>query len=230
MAGHTCYSMLDLFVGYDHCTLDVFSQDLTTIQSPIRVMRLTCLPQGWTNVGAIFHKDVTFILKPEIPNTAWLFMDDCSIKGPATCYEKEDGGFETIPDNGQVCHFIWEHLNDIHHIHHRLRCVGAIISTKKLFVAIPEVVILGHKCNYKSQTTQKPQRFMTGPSAKTYPMSTQSSGLRATCGYGSRTTQPSRGHLSISHEKGCPSSGMKSTSEPCKCSRMRSLILPPLYQ
>jgi hypothetical protein len=62
MAGWACYSMLDLFVGYDHHTLDVASHDLTTIQSPIGAMRLTCLPQGWTNAGAIFHEDVTFIV------------------------------------------------------------------------------------------------------------------------------------------------------------------------
>jgi hypothetical protein len=140
--------MLDLFVGYDHRTLDTSSRDLTTIQSPIGAMRLTCLPQGWTNAGAIFHEDVTFILEPEIPDTAWPFMDDCSIKGPATRYETGDGGYETIPANDQVRRFVWEHLNDVHRILHRLRCAGATVSAKKLFVAVPEVIILGHKCNY----------------------------------------------------------------------------------
>jgi len=92
---------------------------------------------------------VTFILKPEIPETAWPFMDDCSIKGPATCYEMDSGGFEMILDNKQVCHFIWEHLNDIHCILHCLRCAGTTVSTMKLFIAVPKVVILGHKCNYE---------------------------------------------------------------------------------
>jgi len=148
MAGRSCYTMLDLFVGYDHRTLDVSLRDITTIQSPIGAVRLTCLPQGWTNAGAIFHKDVTFILKPEIPNVAWPFMDDCSIKGPTTRYETDSGGFETIPNNDQVHRFIWEHLNDVHRILHRLRCAGATVSAKKLFIAVPEVVILRHKCNY----------------------------------------------------------------------------------
>jgi len=80
---------------------------------------------------------------------AWLFMDDCGIKGPTMCYETGDRGFETIQDNNQVHRFIWEHLNDVHHILHRLRCTGATISAKKLFITIPEVVILGHKCNYE---------------------------------------------------------------------------------
>ena len=39
------------------------------------------MPWGWTNAGAIFHEDVTFILQDKIPDVAWPFMDDCSIKG-----------------------------------------------------------------------------------------------------------------------------------------------------
>jgi len=148
MAGHACYTMLDLFVGYDHRTLDIASRDLTTIQSPIGAVRLTRLPQGWTNAGAIFHDDVTFILEAEIPQIAWPFMDDCSIKGPATRFETQDGGFETIPDNSGIRKFVWSHLNDVHRILHRLHCAGATVSAKKLFIAVPEVVILGHKCTY----------------------------------------------------------------------------------
>ena len=75
-------------------------------------------------------------------------MDDCSIKGPATRYETDNGGYKMIPANDQVHRFVWEHLNDVHRILHRLRCTSATVSTKKLFIAVPEVVILGHKCNY----------------------------------------------------------------------------------
>jgi hypothetical protein len=99
MAGCVCYSMLNLFVGYDHHTLDVALHDLTSIQSPIGTVRLTCLPQGWTNAGAIFHEDVTFLLESKIPHIAWLYIDDCSIKGPAMRYEINGGEYKTIPDN-----------------------------------------------------------------------------------------------------------------------------------
>jgi hypothetical protein len=138
-------------VGYDHRTLDTSSHDLTTIQSPIGTVRLTCLPQGWTNTGTIFHEDITFILEPEIPDIAWPFMDDCSIKGPTTRYKTNNGGFETIPDNDQVCRFVWEHLNDVHCILHRLHCASTTVSTSKLFIAVPEVIILRHKCNYEGR-------------------------------------------------------------------------------
>ena len=168
MAGRACYSMLDLFVGYDHRTLDVSSRDLTTIQSPIGALRLTCLPQGWTNAVAIFHEDVTFILEPEIPHVAWPFVDDCGIKGPASRFETEEGSYEVIPENAGIRKFIWQHLNDVHRILHRLGCAGATVSAKKLFVAVPEVVILGHKCNYEGRVPDdsKIARVRDWPSCK----------------------------------------------------------------
>jgi hypothetical protein len=138
------------------------------IQSPVGVVRLTCLPQGWTNAGAIFHEDVTFILEPEIPHVAWPYMDDCSIKGAATRYETEDGDYETIPENPAIRRFVWEHLNDVHRILHRLRCAGATVAAKKLFVAVPEVVILGHKCNYEGRVPDESKiaRIRDWPSCK----------------------------------------------------------------
>jgi len=84
MAGHLCYTMLDIFVSYDHCSLNISSCNLTTIQSPMGTMQLTSLPQGWTGTMAIFHGDVVFILEPEIPDTALPFVDDTGIKGPPT--------------------------------------------------------------------------------------------------------------------------------------------------
>jgi hypothetical protein len=66
-------------------------------------------------------------------------------------YETEEGGYETIPDNSDIRQFIWEHLCDVHHVLHCLRCAGATVSAKKLFIAVPEVIILGHKCNYEGR-------------------------------------------------------------------------------
>ena len=114
MAGRSCYTMLDLFSGYDHRTLDISSHDLTTVQSPVGAVRLTTVPQGWTGAVPIFHANVIFILEPEIPDPTQPFMDDSSIKGPLTHYETKDSGYETILANPQICRFIWEHVNDVH--------------------------------------------------------------------------------------------------------------------
>ncbi len=96
MAGRSCYTMLDLFIRYDHRMLNIASRDLTTFQSPIGTVRLTTLPMGWTNAVAIFHKDMTFILELEIPHMAWPFIDDCSIKGPVSHYKTGDSMYETV--------------------------------------------------------------------------------------------------------------------------------------
>jgi len=44
MAGHLCYSMLDLYTRYYHRVLDIASHDLTIVQSPVGSVRLTTVP------------------------------------------------------------------------------------------------------------------------------------------------------------------------------------------
>jgi hypothetical protein len=148
MAGHSCYLILDLFVGYDHHTLDI-SCDLTTVQSSIGTIRLTCLPQGWTGTMPIFHSDVIFILEPKILDPTQPFVDDTAIKGLPSHYETDNSGYETTATNPQIQCFIWEHLTNVHCILHCFYCASATISAKKITITVPEVTILGHKCNYE---------------------------------------------------------------------------------
>jgi hypothetical protein len=97
MAARVCYSMINLFVGYNHHSLDVSSHDLTTFQTPLGAYQCTVLPQGSTNAVATFHGDVTFLLEPEIPHIAKLFLDDIAIKGPTSRYETLEGGSSPFP-------------------------------------------------------------------------------------------------------------------------------------
>ena len=193
MAGHSCYTILDLFVGYDHCTLDILSHDLTTIQSPVGCVRLTCLPQGWTGAVTIFHGNILFILEPEIPDTAVPFVDNTSIKGPATRYETEDGGYETIPANLQIRCFVWEHLNDVHRILHCFLCTSATVSAKKIAIAAWKSPSSGTSAIMKATfwTTPRSPRFATGLSVSPSPTFAPSSASQDTCAYGSKIIRPS---------------------------------------
>jgi len=168
MAAQSCYSMLDLYVGYDHRVLDISSHDLTTFQTPLGAYRCTVLPMGSTNAVAIFHGDITFLLKPEIPNIAKPFLDDIAIHGPTSRYETPEGGYETIPKNTGIRCFIWEHLNDVHRVLHCLGHASATVSAPKLFLAMPKLVILGHKCTYKSRVSEdsKTAKIRTWPACK----------------------------------------------------------------
>src|SRR6266481_4165477 len=148
VAGYSVYSGFDLLSGYDTRILHPKSRDLTSFQTPLSLLRYTCLPQGFTNSVAEFQNYTTFILQDEIPHTVGVMIDDIGIKGPKTRYEDDEGRFETIPENPGIRCFIWEHANDINQILHRLAQAGATISPKKSQVARPEITIVGQKLTY----------------------------------------------------------------------------------
>jgi hypothetical protein len=100
---------------------------------------------------AIFHGDVTFILEPEIPNVAKPFLDDTVVMGPRSRYETPGGGYEITPNNPGIRRFVREHLSDVHRVLHRLGHAGATVSAKKIFLAVPKVIVLGHKCTYEGR-------------------------------------------------------------------------------
>ena len=65
---------------------------------PFGALRLVTPPMGWTDSVPIFHEDVTYILKEEIPEVTIPYIDDVLVRGPATRYELPGGGYETIPE------------------------------------------------------------------------------------------------------------------------------------
>jgi hypothetical protein len=141
-AGQAIYSMMDLFVGFDHRALAEDSRDLTTFQTPLGTFRLMVLPQGWTDSLAVFQNDVAFILQDEIecaPN----FQDDVNVLGPHTRYKLRNGSYETIPQNTGIRRFVWEHCVDNNRVLHRLKLVGVTVSATKLFLCVPEVTVVG---------------------------------------------------------------------------------------
>jgi hypothetical protein len=146
--GRAIYSMMDLFIRFDHRVLTEESRDITTFQTPLGMFQLTVLPQGWTDSPAVFQNDVTFILQEET-ETAPNFQDDINVLGPHTRYELPDGSYEVIPTNPGIRHFVWEHCADANRVLHRLKHAGATVSAKKLFLCIPEVLVVGQLCTYE---------------------------------------------------------------------------------
>jgi hypothetical protein len=144
--GRTCGAMLDLYVGYDERQIAESSRDLTTFQTPFGAMRLVSLPMGWTNSVPIFHDDVTYILQPEIPHLTIPYIDDVPVKGPKSYYRKEDGSFETIPENPGIRRFVWEHFQNLNRIVQRMEYSGGTFSGLKLYLCVPEFVVLGMRC------------------------------------------------------------------------------------
>ena len=123
-AGRSCGGILDLYVGYDERLLAESSRDYTTFQTPFGALRLVTLPMGWTNSVPIFHKDVTYILRDEIPEYTEPYIDDVPIRGPKTRYELSGGKYETIPENPGIRRFVWEQLTAANRILQRMKYAG----------------------------------------------------------------------------------------------------------
>src|ERR1700726_2423104 len=149
--GRACGAMLDLYVGYDERLIAESSRDYTTFQTPYGALRLVTLPMGWTNSVPIFHDDVTFILRPEIPQVTIPYIDDVPIKGPATRYIQPDGSYEVIPQNHGIRRFVWEHFENLNRVVQRMKYCGGTFSGKKLAVCVEEIIVVGHRCTYEGR-------------------------------------------------------------------------------
>jgi len=146
-----CYTVFDLFWGFDARRIHPKSRDLTAFMTPLGLLQITSLPTGFTNSPAEFQKCMVMVLQDEIPHAANIFIDDLPIKGPTTQYIDGDGKPEVLSDNPGIRRFIWEHAQDVHRIMHRVHHAGATVSAHKAQVSLPEVLIVGQCCNTKGR-------------------------------------------------------------------------------
>ena len=168
-AGKQCYTVFDLFSGFDTRKVDPASRDLTSFLTPLGLLRITSIPMGYTNSPAEFQNCMVFVLQDEIPDKANVFIDDLPIKGPTSQYLDDEGKPETIPENPGIRRFIWEHAVDVHRIMHRVQHSGATFSPKKMQLCKPEVVIVGQKCtpNGRLPDDTKVNKVLNWPELRT---------------------------------------------------------------
>lgn len=168
-AARQCYSVFDLFWGYDARKIHPKSRDLTAFMTPLGLLQITSLPTGFTNSPAEFQKCMTIILKDEIPNFANIFIDDLPIKGPKTQYLDTNGNPERLIENSGIRRFIWEHAQDVHRIMHKIKCAGATFAATKAQICMPEVLIVGQTCNAqgRSPDTDRVEKVINWPEPTT---------------------------------------------------------------
>ena len=148
-AGCQLTLLIDFFSRYDQVPLDEKSQDLTTFQMPLGLLRQTTLPQGATNSVAQFVRIVTKILEDLIPHNYMPFLDDIGVKGPRTTYNSK----EVLPG---VRRFVIEHIQALDKTLEQLERAGCTIGPKSQF-CINGIVIVGfvYRAEGKSPKTAK---------------------------------------------------------------------------
>ena len=83
-AGYPVVSLAALFSGYDQCTLDPASRDITAFHMPLGLMRMTTLPMGYTNAVQVFDMVMRKVLQHQIlRGRCELFIDDVAAKPPS---------------------------------------------------------------------------------------------------------------------------------------------------
>jgi len=150
-AGRACSGILDLYVGYDERVLAEHFRDLTTFQTPFGALRLVTLPMGWTNSVPIFHDDVTYILRDEIPKYTLPYIDDVPIRGSKTRYELPGGRVETLDRNPRIRKFVFEHLGNVNRILQRMKHAGGTFSGPKTTICSDHITIVGFECSYEGR-------------------------------------------------------------------------------
>jgi len=141
-AGHAIYSIGDLYSGYDQFQLALESRDLTTMKTPLGLVRMCTLPQGATNSVAHMQNAMNQILKDFVPEKTIPFVDDIPIKG---CEEGKRNS--TIQDDG--CRsFVNDHINDVDNILSRLEEVDLTLSIEKSKFGTNEILVVGHQCGW----------------------------------------------------------------------------------
>jgi transposase InsO family protein len=164
-AGRQCYTVFDLFWGFDARKIHPKSRGLTAFMTPLGLLQITSLPTGFTNSPAEFQKCMAIILKDEIPDKANIFIDDLPIKGPESQYLDSNGKAEVLPENPKIRKFVWEHAKVVHLIMHKVKLAGATFAANKAQICQPEVLIIGQNCSAAGRTpdTSKVDKILNWP-------------------------------------------------------------------
>jgi hypothetical protein len=139
-ARHAIYSIGDLYSGYDQFQLASESRDLTTMKTPLGLMRMCTLPQGATNSVAHMQSAMNQILREFVPEKTIPFVDDIPIKG---CKEE----VKDLTEDADGCRkFVKDHIEDVEKILKRLEEVDLTLSLEKSKFGVDEIVVVGHLC------------------------------------------------------------------------------------
>ena len=176
--GYHSYALLDMMSGYDQRRLAVESRDLTTIRTPLGLLRRTRLPQGYTNAVAEFQRTMTHVFGEEIPEIMEVFIDDIGIKGA-----KSDQNNETISPDSSIRKWVWEHAVRLERILFRMEEAGLTASGSKMVVIAPQLELVGtilHKMG-RSIAPSKLDKIAEWPNP--CPSLTSVRGFLGICGY-----------------------------------------------
>jgi len=145
-AGFPVLFLLDLFSGYDQMALAEICRDLTAFQTPLVLLRMTTLPQGYTNGVQVFDRVMKKILKDQIlAKRGKPFIDDVGDKPPTRSLFLDSSGkpIEVAPG---IRRYILEAIISIDKVMADIERAGGTISGANSEFLIQQLKIVVYVC------------------------------------------------------------------------------------
>jgi hypothetical protein len=146
-AGYPITSAIDYYSGYFQVPLDMESRDLTAFDTDLGLLRITRLPQGWTNSVSVFVRVIGKVHGRQIPHQVRPFLDDCGIRGPKDRYGDAEVEVETSLGKVKVRRFVYEHAEIFHVFMKDCWVAGLTISGTKSAIGMSGIEIVGFLCD-----------------------------------------------------------------------------------
>ena len=137
--------MGDLYSRYYQFQLVVDSRDITTMQTPIGLVRMCTLPQGALNSLAHMMNVMNKVLQDCIPKITMPFLHDIPMKECAV--EQKD---ETM-DNRGCWKLVTDHVRDCEKVLQKTEDAHLTLSGEKSRFRQEEILVVRHLCGPNGQ-------------------------------------------------------------------------------
>jgi hypothetical protein len=137
------YTGIDIMNGFYGRVIAEKSRDATAFDTPSHgKLRLTRLPQGFTNSMQVFQGDIAFILQDE-RDIVRNYADDAPVKA-----RNIDPAEFISPGVRRV---VRDHFEGVNRVLRRFGDANICVSAKKFKIGVPELVIVGHSCSFEGR-------------------------------------------------------------------------------
>ena len=153
--GFPLFSLLDLFSSYDQWILAPESRDMTAFMTPFGLLRMTTLPQGYTNGVQVFDRVIRNVHKDIISeNRGKPFIDDIAVKPKTKSYFRDSNGrpVEVAPG---IRRFVPEAIISLDKVFADIDRAGATISREKSEFLKESLKVVAYICGEKGRSPEE---------------------------------------------------------------------------
>ena len=169
-AGYPLISLIDLCSGYDQCTLASESRDITLFHTPLGLMRMTTLPQGYTIAVQAFDRVIKIVLHAQIVRgSCEQFIDEVVVRPKSRSrFVNEATGEPTLSEIPGIRRFVLEAIQNLDAVLADIERAGSKISGHKSVFIAEGMKVVAYVCdsNGRHPETEKVKKILDWPPCK----------------------------------------------------------------